>query len=103
MGNYNNTLDVSEFPTMPDSKQFDLYLTDDCETACSGNKCIGHANYETKNWYGDYYFPVTETYPWVDRGGSTSDRTAAGIFSMSYYNGKDMGSISFRLTFLLGV
>ena len=86
MGNYNNTISSSGFTTMPSSKYFDLYTTSSYETACLGDKCKGHAGYETKNWYSDYYYVVSSGHSWVTRGGSYFNRSQAGIFSTSDYD-----------------
>ena len=104
MGNFNNTIASSGFTTMPETKYYDLYTTNDYETACNSGKCLGHATIETKNWYQDYYYSVNSSVPWVNRGGHYDDAADAGVFSTSnYYGGAAYGyGDSFRLAFLVG-
>ena len=98
MGNYNNMVGSSGFGTLPDSKYYDDYTSDNSLTACNGGICYGHALSETASWYSDYdtYF-VYSNYPWFKRGGYHSDGAKAGAFNSTYNNGISNSNYSFRL------
>ena len=89
MGNYNNTIKSSGFTTLPDSKYYDNYTTTNSLTACNGGICYGHGLSEVSNWYGDYAYFVSDSYPWFLRGGSCNDGFGAGSFFFAYTYGYD--------------
>ena len=101
MGNYNDKSGNSGFsnPLTIDSKYYNKYTSNDVGVACNGSECLSHGLSETKGWYNDYQNMVTETYPWLVRGGYYDNNNYAGVFSFygsgsagSYYAGS-----SFRL------
>ena len=71
MGNYNDVIGNSGFDTMPETKYYNKYTSDNPLTACNGNECISHGLSETAGWYNDYQTMVSETSPWVMRGGGS--------------------------------
>ena len=98
MGNYNKIIANAEFASMPESKYYDLYITDVATTACGGI-CYGQALSETTNWYGDYLGYAISAYPWVFRGGDyLNHNNDAGIFYSFYGNGNNnISNGSFRI------
>ena len=80
MANYNGTVSSSGFASMPATKYYDKYATNNITTACNGGACLSHALSDVKNWYGDNYNIVSSTSPWMLRGGGSSTGTGAGIF-----------------------
>ncbi len=85
MGNYNGTISSSGFSSMPASKYYDKYTTNNVNTACSGSSCISHSLGETSGWYNDYATMVISTHPWLLRGGyyASNPGNISGIF---YFN-----------------
>ena len=96
MGNYNNTISSSGFGTLPDSKYYDDYTTDNSLTACNGGICYGHALSETASWYSDYAVFVNSN-PWSMRGGRYIHGVSAGSFNSDSSNGYASSEVSFRL------
>ena len=84
MGNYNNIIGSSGFSSMPDSKYYDLYTSEDINIACNGGICYGHALSETAGWYVDEAFFVISYFPWVYRGSNFSGDMYVGVFAFSY-------------------
>lgn len=100
MVNYNDTLGSSGFSSMPNSKYYDKYTTDDANTACNGSACLSHALSETAGWYSDYQNMISSTYSWLVRGGDyAASGQYAGIFAFrrATANGGTSASHSFRL------
>ncbi len=97
MGNYNNTIRMSGFSTLPDSKYYDNYTTTNTLTACNGGICYGHALSETAGWYSDNTRFVNSSNPWFERGGSCDDGAYAGAFYSNYESGLAYSPGSFRL------
>ena len=99
MGNYNNTIGSSGFSTLPNSKYYDNYTTDNLLTACNGGICYGHALSETARWYSDWAGFVKSTYPWLKRGGSgyTNLGDNVGAFGSVNTYGHAFDDYSFRL------
>ena len=95
MGNYNNTLGSSGFSTLPDSKYYDDYTSDNPLTACNGGICYGHALSETDGWYSDFLDFVSSNEPWFRRGGGSGYGANAGAFYSGRFNGRAISS--FRL------
>ena len=77
--------------SFPNNKYYDLYTTSSPLTACNGDKCYGHALYETAGWYSDYALFVYSDYPWFGRGGTFNVGTAAGAFFSSNGHGRGDG------------
>ena len=81
MANYNDIIKNGGFTTMPESKYYDKYITNNIYTACNGKECSSHGLSETASWYDDFngLSEVTEDGPWlVNSGGYRS--TVPGIF-----------------------
>ncbi len=102
MANYNDMAGESGFsnPLTIDSKYYNKYTSDNVSTACNGSTCLSHGLSETSGWYSDYHTMVSETYPWLLRGGGFSSTTsAAGVFFFNgtYSLGGASSSSSFRL------
>ena len=97
MGNYNDVSGSSGFsnPLTIDSKYYNKYTNNYVRVACNGSECLSHSLSETSGWYNDYQNMVTETYPWVVRGGIYTD-SSSGVFdfNVSYVAA---GGSSFRL------
>ncbi len=74
--------------TFPDSKYYNLY---------TGSSYTGHALTKTKNWYSDYAYFVSESYPWFGRGGRYGYSAGAGVFGFSYSTGGSGSDSSSRL------
>ena len=85
MGNYNDTIGGSGFsePLTLDSKYYNKYTSSTLDEACNGSVCLSHGLSETAGWYGDYQAMITETNPWLLRGGGYGDTTGAGVFSFN--------------------
>ena len=69
MGNYNDMVASSGFVTMPESKYYNKYTSNDVYKACNGGECLSHGLSETSGWYNDARTMVSEEYPWLLRGG----------------------------------
>ncbi len=81
----------------PADKYYDLYTSEDPQTACNGKSCKGHALNEVTNWYDDFSVMASEIAPWLVRSGAQSNSTGAGIFY--YHQGRGHRSyvhMSFR-------
>ena len=101
MGNYNDVVGESGFsdPLTLDSKYYNKYTSSTTSVACNGGVCYSHALSETAGWYGDYQIMITQTNPWMARGGYYSANTFAGVFYFSAATpaGGDYNYGSFRL------
>ena len=100
MGNYNDVIDLAEFSTMPESKYYNKYTSDDVLTACNESECLSHGLSETTGWYnkGDYF--VNEKTSWLIRSGYFGINYDSGIFM--YYasllaRGRRASGNTFRL------
>ena len=76
--------------SFPNAKYYDVYkassgTTYNEDTACNNDKCYGHAMFETKRWYGNYFLDPSVGGPWVIRGGYYYD--GIGLFGTSDING----------------
>ena len=107
MGNYNDTIDSSELISMPEAKYYDKYTgTDSIRDFTIYH--LGDATKETiktkspvsYSWYQDYGASVHSSSPWVVRGGSYFDSTAAGLFNFDSDYGGGSGTGSFRVVFV---
>ena len=96
MGNYNDLVASSGFARMPDSKYYDKYTNNDVRVACNGSECLSHGLSETSGWYNDYQNMVTETHPWLVRGGIYADN-GTGVFHFKFAYGGVSVYYSFRL------
>ena len=84
--------------SMPESKYYDIYKTNNVLTACDNNgPCLGHAMSETASWYGDISYMVYSNFPWFMRGGFYNYTTDAGVFCRSGLNGYMHPYISARV------
>ncbi len=98
MGNYNDIISESGFVSMPESKYYDKYTSENVNTACNGNECLSHGLSETPSWYDDYIYMVSGTYSWPVRGGYYGDTAVSGIFFFGVNSsGSSDISYSFRL------
>ena len=98
MSNYNNVGDGSGFTSMPESKYYDKYTSNDVLTACDGNECLSHSLNETIGWYNDRFNMASETYPWLLLGGNYGQSVDTfGIFSTTSNGGNVVDFNSFRL------
>ena len=100
MTNYNDVIGNSGFTTMPKSKYYDKYTSNDINTACSGDECISHALSETESWYNDGNNLMDNDTIWMLRGGTPSYYEKIGIFSFGrtiYGLGGPALNDSFRL------
>ena len=97
MANYNDTIANSGFVSMPDAKYYNKYTSNNTSQACNGSECISHGLSETAGWYNDYRNMVSETYPWLVRGGYYGNNTGAGVFGFGTYSGYISTNGAFRL------
>ena len=100
MANYNDIIANSGFVAMPESKYYNKYTSNNTSQACNGSACLSHGLSETAGFYGDYRSMVSETYPWLLRGGRYHDTTGAGVFIFGISDtalGGPFMSDSFRL------
>ena len=81
----------------PDNKYYDLYTTNDKNTACNGSPCKGHALNEIAGWYGDVSDMANANNPWVIRGGYWYNGDRAGVFYFSFGYGHANSTSSFRI------
>ena len=101
MGNYNDMAASSGFsePLTLDSKYYNKYTNSDASLACNGRECLSYSLSETSGWYNDYHNMVSETYPWLLRGGRYYSSTGAGVFGFNSASelGGPGSNCSFRL------
>ena len=100
MGNYNDIISESGFVSMPESKYYDKYTSDNVNIACNESECLSHSLSETAGWYNDYNIIFSDAYPWFGRGGNINLSISVGIFGISpssYTLGGANGGFSFRL------
>ena len=97
MTNCNDVITSFGFISLPSNKYYDNYTSDNVNTACNGEKCLGHGLSETSGWYNDAKNMVSLKYPFVLRSGGSVDYFTAGIFYFHYGNGSSSSIISFRL------
>ena len=98
MGNYNDVVGSSGFVSMPESKYYDKYTSDDLIKACNGKECISHGLSETVRWYDDNLNMESEDYVWTLRSGGFKT-LSPGIFYITdnSSNGNMDSSDTFRL------
>ena len=109
MGNFGDTIKSSGFSTMPDSKYYDLYSSNQFTGTYSTNAslctlatCGGAALDETYRWYSDYAYFVASDYPWFNRGGSFVDGANAGAFAFNSSYGSASDYRSWRSVLVVG-
>ena len=102
MGNYNNTIGISGFTTLPDSKYYDNYTTTNSLTACNGGICYGHGLSEVSNWYGDGAFFVNGRSPWFIRGDYYDSDSSADSFNFYSSIGNAYDSWAARSVLVVG-
>ena len=105
MGNYNDTISIAGFSSMPEAKYYDKYTGTDSESDFTKYH-LGDATKETLKtkspynaWYQDYSHAVYSSSTWVARGGVYSNSTVAGVFSFDRNGGYSSSLISFRVAF----
>ena len=101
MANYNDVVGSSGFnsPLTLESKYYNKYTSNVASESCNLGVCYSHALSETTGWYSDYQTMVTQTNPWLVRGGGYFNGIDAGVF---FFNKSDLagnasGGVSFRL------
>ena len=99
MGNYNDLIGSSGFskPLTIDSKYYNKYTNNDVSVACNGSECLSHGLSETSEWYKDYRNIVSETHPWLLRGGNYFNSSNAGVFYFNIAYGSVGVNYSYRL------
>ena len=97
MGNYNEIIGNSGFESIPESKYYDEYTSNNILQACDGKECLSHGLSETAGWYSDSQDRIYETYSWTLKGGSYLGSKISGIFSFSIQNGLYFETNTFRL------
>ena len=99
MGNYNDVSGYSGFsnPLTIDSKYYNKYTNNDVSVACNGSECLSHGLSETSEWYKDYRNIVSETHPWLLRGGNYFNSSNAGVFYFNIAYGSVGVNYSYRL------
>ena len=91
------------FSSSPNIKYYDQYTYDTSYTSHGRGK-LGDATKETLltfgsnagGWYSDYVEMFYSEWPWLFRGGNYNYDFAAGLFSLTYYNGAVNDHISTR-------
>ena len=96
MGNYNDVIGNSGFITMPVSKYYDKYTSDNINNACNGSECLSHGLLETAEWYNVANNIVNDNNPWYSYGGYCGD-VGAGVFKNAINLGNADPAFSFRL------
>ena len=104
MGNYNDTIKNAGFSSMPEAKYYDKYTGTDSNSDFTKYH-LGDATKETvktkssgsNSWYQDSSYSVYSSYPWVERGGSCSNSSSAGVFDIGRSHGYSGSRISFRV------
>lgn len=87
--------DYANFTSVPASKYYDAYTSNDPLTACDGGICYGQALSETSGWYNSYNYFVFDRQPWLIRGGEYG--YSEGLF---HYD-MNITVSSFRSVFLM--
>ncbi len=102
MANYNNTIAGSGFSSLPNSKYYDKYTSDNTIIACNGNECLSHALGETTRWYYDNYSMPNQNSSWLSRGNeSRNANRQTGIFTYLPEWGSGDFNRSFRVSLVI--
>ena len=78
-----------------DIKYYDKFTTTTPSTTKS-NETIGQAYVETASWYLDKKGTLSDSSPWVLRGGFFDNSSTAGAFRSYNYSGSAVSNYSFR-------
>ena len=97
MGNYNDVVGQSGFTSMPESKYYDRYTSNNLLIACNNNICLSHGLSEMSGWYNDSQDRIYERYSWTLKGGSYRGSSESGVFAFSIENGAYSERNTFRL------
>ena len=101
MGNYNNTTLQSGFSASwftSNTKYYDKF-TNSTPFTSSVSQFAGHGFIETSAWYSDHTASFNTTgNAWVRRGGISTHKANAGIYSGVFGNGGSNNSNTFRIT-----
>ncbi len=100
MGNFNATIGLSGFSSLPEEKYYDKYTNTISDEACSNGICYGHALSETAGWNQDSTTLVSSSRPWIIRGGTYGNAKASGIFAYLSHDGDGYPHYSFRVVLL---
>ena len=103
MGNYNNTIGSGGFSTMPESKFYDKYTSDNILTACNGKECLSHGLSETVGLYNDDHYMVSQQSPWMTRSGVYDNGRSSGVFYFHVYNYSSSGAADLWCSFRLAI
>ena len=103
MGNYNNVVsssgvESSWFTTTSNIKYYNKFTTTSPNTTKS-KETMGQAYVETAGWYSGAKGSLSDSIPWVYRGGYYSDGSNAGAFNSGCsagYHPDECGKRSFR-------
>ena len=96
-------LELTTGMAFPNSKDYNLYVGGNQNTACNNGKCYGHALSElysssgTSSWYDDYNTLVYAANPWMIRGGDFGRGARTGLFAFHYIDGYSFSNYSFRV------
>jgi hypothetical protein len=94
MANLSGTVSSSGFLSMPSQKYWNKYTSTTLVSACNGSPCYGQAITETGTgsdsgqyqWYNDWMYFVTSTYPWAYRGGDAGSAGSAYAGAFGFYS-----------------
>ena len=95
-GTYTNYIGID----FPDSKYYNLYAfgITYMDQDAYNRRILGDATGETRGWDGSFARMANKGYTWVYRGGSSIDRTNAGVFCFNGHVGGPNNNMSFRIT-----
>ena len=97
MANYNDLVGNSGFTSMPESKYYDKYTSDNILIACNGKECLSHSLSEANEWYSDYHNMINDIRSWLICGGRYANDIGAGVFAYNNPTGDPKLYTSFRL------
>ena len=103
MGNYNDILLYSGFDSMPESKYYNKYTSNNINTACNGSECVSHGLSETAGWYYDSNSMIDDTSSWLIRGGSYTGDVRSGNNYFAYNDGWNHYNCTFRFVMSPGI
>ena len=97
MANYNDVVGNSGFTSMPESKYYDKYTSDNILIACNGKECLSHSLSEANEWYSDYHNMINDIRSWLICGGRYANDIGTGVFAYNNPTGDSSLYTSFRL------
>ena len=97
MANYNDVVGNSGFTSMPESKYYDKYTSDNILIACNGKECLSHSLSEANEWYSDYHNMINDIRSWLICGGRYANDIGTGVFAYNNPTGDSSWYTSFRL------